>query len=99
MYRKFAPDPVVRMPVKSSDNSDLRFVLRRAGLALMALLLLQSVIAQGQATSPKKIIGDWVALDRTLKLEMFRANSDYEARMLYGSKLVESDGATFKVME
>ena len=37
-----------------------------------------------------------MALDKTLKFEVFHAGSDYEARMLYGNRLVEPDGVTFK---
>ena len=62
----------------------------------MALLLLLPVLGKAQALKPDDIVGNWEAVDKTLKLEMFHAGSDYEARMLYGNKLVESDGVTFK---
>ena len=96
MFCKSAPDPIVRLPVERNGTSCSRFVLRAAGLAVMTLLLILPAIVKAQAASPDRIVGDWVALDKTLKFEMFHAASDYEARMLYGNKLVETDGVTFK---
>jgi uncharacterized protein (DUF2147 family) len=96
MYHEFPSDPALYVPVQSDSNSGSRLIPRRWFLAVIALLLLLPATGKAQAMGPDDIVGDWMALDRTLKLEMFHAGSDYEARMLYGNKLVELDGVTFK---
>ena len=52
--------------------------------------------AFAQATSPNEIVGVWEAENGNLKLEMFDAGASYAARMIYGNRLVEADGKTFK---
>lgn len=52
--------------------------------------------AFAQASSPDEIIGVWEAEDGNVKFEMFDAGASYAARMIYGVRLVEADGKTFK---
>jgi uncharacterized protein (DUF2147 family) len=95
MHRKSLSDPTVLAPIRSDGNSSSRLVSRWY-LAVMTLLLLLPALGKAQVIQPDDIVGTWEAIDKTLKFEMFHAGSDYEARMLYGNKLVESDGVTFK---
>lgn len=52
--------------------------------------------ASAQASSPSEIVGLWEAEDGSLKLEIFDAGGIYAARMVYGNRVVEADGKTFK---
>jgi uncharacterized protein (DUF2147 family) len=52
--------------------------------------------AFAQASSPSEIVGVWEAENGNLKFEMFDAGGSYAARMIYGNRLVEADGKTFK---
>lgn len=52
--------------------------------------------AFAQASSPNEIVGIWEAENGNLKLEMFNAGGSYAARVIYGNRLVEADGKTFK---
>ena len=96
MYRESLSDPATPVIVESDRSSGSRLVSCRWFIALMALLLLLPALGTAQAIGPDDIVGNWEAVDETLKLEMFHIGSDYEARMLYENKLVKSDGATFK---
>jgi len=96
MHRKSSSDSEANVSVSSNHSAACRLAPRRWLLAAMALLLLLPVLGKAQALKPDDIVGNWEAVDKTLKLEMFHAGSDYEARMLYGNKLLESDGVTFK---
>jgi uncharacterized protein (DUF2147 family) len=99
MRLKSSSDPAIHGPVQTNSDAGSRLVTHRWFLAVMAMFLLLPAISQSQAVAPDDIVGNWEAVDKTLKLEMFHAGSDYEARMLYGNKLVESDGVTFKIDE
>lgn len=52
--------------------------------------------AFAQATSPSEIVGIWEEESGNLKLEMFDAGGRYSARLIYGDRVVEADGKTFK---
>ena len=52
--------------------------------------------AFAQKAQPQDIVGVWQAEDGHLKLEMFNAGNQYNAKILFGRKLVEKDGVTFK---
>lgn len=52
--------------------------------------------AHAQASAPTDIVGTWEAEDASLKLQMFDAGGTYAARLLFGNRLVEKDGKTFK---
>ena len=71
---------------------------RRVAVALtLAILNLTTAhTAQAQQPSPDAIVGKWEADDGTVKLDMFRAGSEYQARFLYGHLVVEADGVTMK---
>lgn len=49
-----------------------------------------------QATSPGEIVGVWEAENGNLKFEMFDAGGSYAARMIYGVRLLDADGRTFR---
>ena len=96
MYPETPSEPAILLRVHGSSNSVSRPLPRRGFLAFMMLLLLLPAMSRAQTVRTDDIVGNWEAVDKTLKLEMFHAGPDYEARMLYGNKLVESDGLTFK---
>jgi uncharacterized protein (DUF2147 family) len=64
-------------------------------IPMFALLLSLAPMALGQAASADELVGVWESLDHTFKIEMFKADRDYEAHLLYGNHVVEKDG-TFK---
>lgn len=54
-------------------------------------------MAHGEAPPvPDAIVGTWEADDGTVKLDMFKAGAEFQARMLYGNEIVETDNVTFK---
>lgn len=69
-------------------------VLAAAISAAMTGLPIERAFAQ--ASSPNEIVGVWEAEDGSLKLEMFDAGGVYAARMVFGDRVVEADGKTFK---
>jgi uncharacterized protein (DUF2147 family) len=52
--------------------------------------------ALAQVAAPGEIVGVWETENRQLKLEMFDAGGTYAARVIYGARLMEADGQTFK---
>lgn len=54
-------------------------------------------MAHAQQASSDAIVGAWEADDGSVKLEMYKAGSEFEARLLYGNQVVESDNVTFKL--
>ena len=52
--------------------------------------------AFAQASSPNEIVGVWEAENGSLKFEMFDAGGTYAGRMIFGDRVVEADGKTFK---
>lgn len=52
--------------------------------------------ASAQVPGRSEIVGIWEAENGNLKFEMFEAGGSYAARMIYGNRLVEADGKTFK---
>lgn len=72
---------------------------RRAAALLFALTALPPFLmaAAGAEPSPADaLVGVWEADDGTVKLDMYKAGSEFQARMLYGNEIVESDNVTFK---
>lgn len=53
--------------------------------------------AAQQSQAADAIIGKWQADDGSVKMELYRAGTEYQARLLYGNQLVEKDGTTFKL--
>lgn len=52
--------------------------------------------AFAQASSPNEIVGVWEAENGSLKFEIFDAGGIYAGRMIFGDRVVEADGKTFK---
>ncbi|UWU71493.1 DUF2147 domain-containing protein [Bradyrhizobium sp. NC92] len=70
---------------------------RSAIFLLMATLNIGLMpMAHGEAPVPDAIVGTWEADDGTVKLDMFKAGAEFQARMLYGNEIVEADNVTFK---
>lgn len=71
---------------------------RRAALlaALSIVSLPMAPAAFAQQVQQDAITGKWEADDGTVKLDMFRAGTEFQARMLYGNQIVEADNFTFK---
>ena len=63
-------------------------------MAFACIMIISSIAAQ--KLNPTDIVGVWEATDKTFKLEMVKDGAEFKAYMLYGNKLVESDGKTFK---
>jgi uncharacterized protein (DUF2147 family) len=73
--------------------------VRKSVLAVSFILGMTALSFGGafaQASSPDEIIGVWESEDGNVKFEMFDAGGIYAARMIYGVRLVEADGKTFK---
>jgi uncharacterized protein (DUF2147 family) len=49
-----------------------------------------------QVSGPNEIVGVWHADNGNLKFEVFDSGGTYAARVIYGNRLVEADGKTFK---
>ncbi|MGV7030259.1 DUF2147 domain-containing protein [Methylobacterium symbioticum] len=79
-------------------NASLR--TRRAmlalALALAPITIASMSAAQAQPASSDAIVGKWEADDGSVKLDLFRAGSKFQARLLYGNKIVEADNVTLK---
>lgn len=63
---------------------------------ILGMTVLSAGDAFAQASSPSEIVGVWEAENGNLKLEMFDAGGSYAARMIFGVRVVEADGKTFK---
>jgi uncharacterized protein (DUF2147 family) len=53
-------------------------------------------VAYAEPAPSDALVGVWEADDGTVKLDMFKAGSEFQARMLYGNEIVEADNVTFK---
>lgn len=73
-------------------------LFRRAiGAALLATINLATIpAAMAEPTSSDAIVGKWEADDGTVRLDMYRAGAEYQARFLYGNEVVEADGVTLR---
>lgn len=73
-------------------------ISRRAALvlALATKILFVAPVADAEPSPADAIVGVWEADDGTVKLDMYRAGSEFQARMLYGNEIVEADNVTFK---
>jgi len=65
-------------------------------VTLAAMSLFPTLAAVAQRPPTDAIIGTWEADDGTVKLEMYKAGSEFQARLLYGNEVVERDNVTFK---
>lgn len=57
-------------------------------------LVLAAPAARAQPAQSDDIVGAWES--ESLKLEFFKVDAEYQARILWGDRIVESDGVTFK---
>ena len=71
---------------------------RRAALALALVTSTQFLLpaADAEPSPADALVGTWEADDGTVKLDMFKAGTEFQARMLYGNEIVEADNVTFK---
>ncbi|MBR0897777.1 DUF2147 domain-containing protein [Bradyrhizobium tropiciagri] len=74
-----------------------RYTRRAAlALALATSTLFLTPAADAEPSPADALVGIWEADDGTVKLDMFKAGSEFQARMLYGNEIVEADNVTFK---
>lgn len=68
-------------------------------LSVVALVSILSVglVAQAPAVRADDILGIWESDSRSLKIEMVKTDTGYNARLLWGNRVVEADGTTFKL--
>jgi uncharacterized protein (DUF2147 family) len=65
-------------------------------MALVSTSLLLAPTVNAQPSAGDEIVGKWEADDGSVKLDMYKAGSEFQARLLYGNQLVEADNVTFK---
>jgi uncharacterized protein (DUF2147 family) len=65
-----------------------------ATVAVVFGLVLAAPAARAQPAQSDDIVGAWES--ESLKLEFFKVDAEYQARILWGDRIVESDGVTFK---
>jgi uncharacterized protein (DUF2147 family) len=53
-------------------------------------------VADAEPPPADVIVGIWEADDGTVKLNMYKAGLEFQARMLYGNEIVKADNVTFK---
>ncbi|WP_321863309.1 DUF2147 domain-containing protein [Burkholderia cenocepacia] len=73
--------------------------LRQSAVSMMFFImsLFFAVTAHAQQAPADEIVGIWEADDGSVKLDMYKAASGFEAHLLYGNQVVESDNVTFKL--
>jgi uncharacterized protein (DUF2147 family) len=77
----------------------LKSKIRKFLLAVMftaGLTGLQLTSALAQASSPSEIEGVWETQEGNFKFEVFEAGGRFAAQVIYGDRLMEADGKTFK---
>ncbi|AXF06353.1 DUF2147 domain-containing protein [Paraburkholderia hospita] len=76
-----------------------RPVLRQSAVSMMLFVmsLFFTLTAHAQQALADAIVGIWEADDGSVKLDMYKAGAAFEARLLYGNQVVESDNVTFKL--
>lgn len=77
----------------------LKLKIKRFTLAVVfmaGLTGLQITSAAAQASSPEEIEGVWETEQGNFKFEVFDAGGSFAARVIYGDRLMEADGKTFK---
>lgn len=71
--------------------------LARTILTFALLTTLVAALSSAQHSQQDSILGKWTAENQNLKMEMFRSGQEYKARLLWGNRVVEKDGVTFKL--
>jgi uncharacterized protein (DUF2147 family) len=71
---------------------------RRTAIILIAatygLFAISPAMAQQQPEDA--VIGAWEADDGSVKLDLFKSGSEFQAHLLYGNEVMEADNITFK---
>lgn len=79
--------------VKSTNMSVLAVALVAATMTAVS----PSQTAFAQTSPADEVVGLWEADNGSLKLDIFDAGGTYSARMLYGVRVMEPDGKTFRL--
>lgn len=74
----------------------MQFLAVALAAAATVTAVVPSGIAFAQTGSANEVVGLWQADNGSLKLDMFDAGGTYSARMLYGVRVMEPDGKTFR---
>src|SRR5688572_24510235 len=77
----------------------LKSKIRKFSLAVVltaGLTGLQVSAAAAQASSPNEIEGVWETAEGNFKFEVLDVGGSFAARVIYGDRLMEADGNTFK---
>jgi uncharacterized protein (DUF2147 family) len=67
-----------------------------AAVVALASIVPVGLVAQAPAVRADDILGIWESDTRSLKLRMVKAADGYNAHILWGNRVVEADGTTFK---
>ena len=88
-----------RKPLKRITGMNASLVLRQSAVSMMLFVvsLFLTLTAHAQQAPGDGIVGIWEADDGSVKLDMYKAGAAFEARLLYGNQVVESDNVTFKL--
>jgi uncharacterized protein (DUF2147 family) len=65
-------------------------------LTFAAVSLFPTLAVRAQQAPEDALLGTWQADDGSVKLDMYKAGSEFQAHLLYGNEVVEADNATFK---
>ena len=80
--------------VRNKSARTIRFTCRITSYNVCYTKLLRSlfftVVTHAQQLPADEIIGAWEAEDGSVKLDMYKAGPEFEARLLYGNQVVES---------
>ncbi|MBD2769512.1 DUF2147 domain-containing protein [Hymenobacter sp. BT664] len=63
---------------------------------LLLLLLAAPVRAQSSVPPADRILGIWVSESKDARMEIMRSGNYYVGKLLWGNRVVEADGKTFK---
>jgi len=77
----------------------LKSKIKKLSLAVVfaaGLTGLQLSTAAAQASSSSEIVGVWETEEGNFKFEVFDVGGSFAARVIYGDRLMEADGKTFK---
>ena len=82
---------------KASRRTALLGSLVILGVSMAPAVFAQTPQGTAASQSPQDVIvGKWEADDGTVKLDMYKSGSEFQAHLLYGNEVVEADQTTFK---
>ena len=70
--------------------------MKRLKKFAMSLVLLVVATALRAQSNPNAIVGTWESDQKDVKMEYFPEGDHYDARLLWGNKIVEADNVTSK---